>query len=324
MGKSFKSSVMLSRIARTAFIGSGLLLAACSGESDAMATGDAAAREDAQAGPTAAPEAAANAINANDRAAILRAAGFAQRGGKWIASCDEEGGSDFDYEGVIGYTGDLTGDGSPEAIVDGESSACFGNTGNSFVVVSKVDNAWKAVMEEVIGYAQVFRQGAGKLPLVEIGGPGSSCFPAYRWDGEEFGLAAFSIGGEICEELKPSKIGGLPIGYYANAQFCAMEITEVCVAYLGEDRLIEAGSGDFVSMRPTGSTTFQLTQSFPAEDGGPPSRSTNAIEITGPTGFRYLNSDYYFLQRDRVPAEARLLDLPHYRTDPRFRAVRTK
>ncbi|MFN4114585.1 MAG: hypothetical protein ACK4GD_11645 [Sphingomonadaceae bacterium] len=302
------------------------MLIGCSEQSDPVEVPDTVSGADTQAMATSAKDGgSATRLSADDRAAILRAAGFAQRGGKWVASCDDSNrGSEFEYEAAISYTGDLTGDGSPEVIVDGQSSACFGNTGNSFDIVSKTGGAWKVVMEDVIGLAQVFPQSGGKLPLVEIGGPGSFCFPAYRWNGKAFDLSAFSVGGKVCEEIKLSKIGGLPIGYYANQQFCGAQLSEVCVGYLGEDRLVEAGSGDFAGMKPAGKNKFALTNSFPAEDGGPASRSTEVIEVTGPTGFRYLNNDYYFVQRDRVPKDARLLDLPHYRSDPRFSAVRSK
>ncbi len=302
-----------------------LMLIGCSDQSDAMASDDAAAASEAQTATTTSGTRNVAAPTNDDSAAIMRAAGYTQKGGNWIASCaEDEPSKEFEYVGDISYTGDLTGDGSPEAIVDGQSGACFGNTGNSFVVVSKSGDTWKAIMEDMIGIAGVFPQPGGKLPLLEIGGPGSYCFPAYRWDGKDFNLAAFSVGGKVCEELKFSKIGGLPIGYYANEQFCGGELSEVCLGYLSEDRLVEAGSGDFVSMRPAGGSKFALTNSFPAEDGGPASRSTEMIEVTGSTGFRYLNNTYYFVQRDRVPKDARLLDLPHYRSDPRFRAVRPK
>lgn len=319
------STSTMQPLLRYAGAAAALMLIGCSDQSDAMASEDEKAASAAQVASNTAGQRDVAAPSNDDSAAIMRAAGYTQKGGSWIASCaEDEPSKEFEYIGSISYTGDLTGDGSPEAIVDGESSACFGNTGNSFVVVSKSGDGWKAVMEDMIGLAGVYPQTGDKLPLLEIGGPGSYCFPAYRWDGKDFNLAAFSIGGKVCEELKFSKIGGLPIGYYANEQFCGGELSEVCVGYLAEDRLVEAGSGDFVSMRPAGGNKFALTTSFPAEDGGPASRSTNTIEVTDPTGFRYLNNTYYFVQRDRVPKDARLLDLPHYRTDPRFRAVRPK
>ena len=302
-----------------------IALAGCGekfGGEEAHASEAAAASQGQPATASVAAQPAKAALTTEDRAAIMKAAGYQLVGGSWTSGCGEVG-EEPQYTGSIALTQDLTGDGVPEAIVQSDGSMCFGNTGTDFHIVRKEANRWVSVFD-VIGVPTIFSTPKHKAPNIEIGGPGSYCFGMVRWNGKEFALAGFSVAGKICEELRPSKIGGLPMGYYQDQQFCGYELTEACIGYLGQDRFVTLSSGDFVSMRPAGAGQFMQTVNFPAEDGGPGDVITTTIKVLEGNSFQYGNSTYYFVPLDQVPREARLLDLRDFRDDPRFKPLRAK
>ncbi|WP_431282433.1 hypothetical protein ACQW02_23985 [Humitalea sp. 24SJ18S-53] len=127
----------------------------------------------AQAQPAAAPSAA-------EQATILRAAGFVQRGGAWVGC---EGQSRASIE--PGDVRDINGDGLPEAFVTDGGTACYGMTGQGFVLLTRGQNGqWRKVFESP-GIPTVMTTSANGWPDLQVGGPGF-CHPVYRWNGRTY------------------------------------------------------------------------------------------------------------------------------------------
>lgn len=81
----------------------------------------------------------ANEISITERAAIFKAAGFRQKGRDWVG-CDGNTTASIKVNGIR----DLNGDGVPEVIITEGGSACYGNTGQGFHLMSKGrDGRWK-------------------------------------------------------------------------------------------------------------------------------------------------------------------------------------
>ena len=83
-------------------------------------------------------------------------------------------------------SGDLNGDGRPEAIVTEGGTYCYGNTGTGFWLVSQqADGSWKLITNSQ-GSAEFLKtRGVGGWPDLLIGGPGF-CFPVQRWNGKAY------------------------------------------------------------------------------------------------------------------------------------------
>jgi hypothetical protein len=80
---------------------------------------------------------------------------------------------------------DLNGDGKPEAIVTEGGTACYGNTGQGFHLLTQTGpGAWKVVYSSP-GIPEFLATKANGWPEVEVGGPGF-CFPILRWDGKTY------------------------------------------------------------------------------------------------------------------------------------------
>src|SRR5689334_5565810 len=90
---------------------------------------------------------AADSLSAADRAAIFNAAGFKQKGNRWIR-CEEDPPT-ASYEAGRIELEDLNGDGKAEAWVKESSTVCYGNTEQFFVLLAKGDDGtWRKLLEE--------------------------------------------------------------------------------------------------------------------------------------------------------------------------------
>lgn len=138
-------------------------------------------------------------LTSADRTAIMRAAGFTQRGGIWTTCEGEE-------RGEVQELRDINGDGTPEALVVGHGSACHGFVGSGFVLLTQQGNAWRIIYQQS-GIPEFFARPGLAWPDIEIGGPGSDCFPFLRWDGRGYVQGGTSLGGEICT-LQPRFAAG--------------------------------------------------------------------------------------------------------------------
>jgi len=173
----------------------------CQGTATPAATAPVAAKP-AQPKPAAAPPSPKAApvitrpqdLTAADRAAVFKAAGAVQRGGKWVICTDEPN----QQGATIDEARDLNGDGLPEAIVNEGGLFCHGNTGNGFALVSKQANGgWKNLLA-FSGFANPLKtKGVGGWPDIEIGGPGF-CFPIWRWNGRAYELHRTEYEGKPC------------------------------------------------------------------------------------------------------------------------------
>ena len=181
-----------------------------------------------------------------DRTAIMRAAGFVRNGSGWT-TCEG------DEAGDIEAFRDLNGDGNPEALVVGYGTGCHGMTGQGFTLLARQSGAWR-VLAQSSGIAEFYPRPGIAWQDIEIGGPGSDCFPFLRWDGRAYANAGTSIGGKICTisvKFEPDNraalamsdpasgfgfMGRVPIrlGYYVNdSDRCEAPQT---VLWFGRDR----------------------------------------------------------------------------------------
>lgn len=133
-------------------------------------------------------------LPAAERAALFKAAGAIQRGGKWYICAEDP----HRTEATIDLYRDLNGDGRPEAVVSGYGTFCYGMTGQGFTLLSRQPNgAWKEITSSQ-GIPEVLKtKGAGGWPDIEIGGPGF-CFPVYRWNGRSYEVQRFQYEGKPC------------------------------------------------------------------------------------------------------------------------------
>ena len=140
--------------------------------------------------------AGASALPPADEAAAFKAAGFKQHGKQW-KSCKDSSASYV--PGAIEQVQDLNGDGRPEAVITESSTACFGDTGVGYTLVSKqADGSWE-VMSRGVGILLVQKtKGKDGWPDLEIGGPGF-CFPIERWNGSEYKVVGKQYEGKPCK-----------------------------------------------------------------------------------------------------------------------------
>jgi len=138
-------------------------------------------------------------LGAAERDAIIAAAGYQKRNGRWDAS---EGPGDapedrcpvtIEDQALDGPAiRDLNGDGRPEVIVTASGLACFGMAGQGFAIVTPEGTGWRAVINT--GGIPAFRHRAGAAwPDIVIGGPGT-CFGKMRWNGREYVAAGHDDG----------------------------------------------------------------------------------------------------------------------------------
>jgi len=140
--------------------------------------------------------AVSGALPPADEAAAFKAAGFKQHGKQW-KSCKDS--SSSYVPGAIEQVQDMNGDGRPEAVITEGSTACFGDTGVGYTLVSKqADGNW-VVMSQGVGILIVQKtKGKDGWPDLEIGGPGF-CFPIERWNGSEYKVVGKQYEGKPCK-----------------------------------------------------------------------------------------------------------------------------
>ncbi len=137
-----------------------------------------------------------SALPPADEAAAFKAAGFKQHGKQW-KSCKDSSASYV--PGAIEQVQDINGDGRPEAVITEGSTACYGDTGIGYTLVSKqADGSWE-VMSRGVGILIVQKtKGKDGWPDLEIGGPGF-CFPIERWNGSEYKVIGKQYEGKPCK-----------------------------------------------------------------------------------------------------------------------------
>ena len=119
-----------------------------------------------------------------DRAAVFKAAGFKQKAETYVR-CEEDPPTASYQPGRI-EAADLNSDGQPEAWVFESSLFCYGNTAESFVLVTKdAGGTWRKLADEV-GVPTALETKRQGWPDIKVGGPGFSKFPVLRWNGKTY------------------------------------------------------------------------------------------------------------------------------------------
>jgi hypothetical protein len=136
-------------------------------------------------GPSA--DAAPPLPDRTEQAAIFSAAGFKEKGGRYVR-CEEETPTAGFYPGRIEIA-DLNGDGMPEAWVREGSVFCYGDTAEAFVLLTRdSQGAWRNILDE-IGVPDVKPARKGEWPDIEVGGPGLGPFPTFRYESGRYSEA---------------------------------------------------------------------------------------------------------------------------------------
>ena len=135
------------------------------------------------AASSAPPPMKASQLSAAERAAIFKAAGFKLARGKYTRCPDDPSMSHTDAAIEME---DLNKDGRAEAWVTEGSVYCWGNTGESFVLVQKTaSGAWSPLLDEV-GVPLTKPSKHNGWPDIEVGGPGMGPFPVFRFNGVRY------------------------------------------------------------------------------------------------------------------------------------------
>ena len=131
-----------------------------------------------------------------DETAVFTGAGFTKQDGQWV-KCGDPGTASY-QPGRIDATGDLNGDGQPEAVVIEDSAYCFGAAGTGYTVVSRqADGNWKIITEGEGIPTKLETKGVDGWPDIQVGGPGF-CHPVERWNGTEYALNRHEYEGKRC------------------------------------------------------------------------------------------------------------------------------
>lgn len=128
---------------------------------------------------------------------IFVAAGFKRSGGKW-RGCDGASEVFLDDSWLDGgAVRDLNGDGRPEVLVGDSGTACYGMTGQGYVMLTPTAAGWKRVDEGPGIPHFLTTRGVGGWQDMEVGGPGF-CFPVMRWNGKAYALHRHQYEGKSC------------------------------------------------------------------------------------------------------------------------------
>lgn len=140
----------------------------------------------------------ASGLSPAEEVAMFKAAGFQLSGTQWHSECNNP--SDFNFSpATIEKVIDLNGDNLPEALIVEGSSACYGNTGTEFSLISKQKNGAWIVMLSSIGIPIFLNtKGMNNFPDIEVGGPGF-CFRVVRWNGKNYADNRFEYEGKVCK-----------------------------------------------------------------------------------------------------------------------------
>ena len=113
-----------------------------------------------------------------DRAAAFKAAGFAAKGGRYLA-CDPTQALEIEIR-------DMNGGGRPDALITDAGIACYGRDEVGFSIVTKdAGGAWRKLFASPGFPTFETTRGAGGWPDIKIGGPGL-CHPVMRWNGSDY------------------------------------------------------------------------------------------------------------------------------------------
>ncbi len=114
-----------------------------------------------------------------EMAAVYKAAGLTERGGKILDACGKATEPQVD---VV----DLNGDEQPEVFVLANDSICYGSAGGelSLLIKDKAGRWQRNLGFSAGGYKLLSTKNKG-YPDIEIGGPGF-CFPVWRWNGRAY------------------------------------------------------------------------------------------------------------------------------------------
>ncbi len=132
-------------------------------------------------------------LSEDELSEALMAAGLTQTDMFEWTAC--EGEDDVYFED--GDYGDLNGDGRPDLIVRSGGTACHGNTGTGFAIVSREASGWRVVMPMTTGMPTFLPRRRGGWPDIEMGGPGL-CFPLLAWTGSRYAPVGHSYDGAPC------------------------------------------------------------------------------------------------------------------------------
>lgn len=131
----------------------------------------------------AAAQVAPASLNAAERVAVFKAAGFKPKGAQFVRCADDPSASYM--PGTIELE-ELNNDGRPEAWVKESSLFCYGNTAEAFVLLTKTpDGGWTRLLD-VVGVPTVRTTRTAGWLDIEVGGPGSGPFPVYRFNGRTY------------------------------------------------------------------------------------------------------------------------------------------
>jgi hypothetical protein len=125
-----------------------------------------------------------------DTAAMMEAAGYVAKGGKYLA-CDGQQPLGVDAR-------DINGDGRMDAVITDYGLECFGSTETGFTLMSKdAGGRWKQIYSSP-GIPNFLKTASQGWPDIEVGGPGF-CFPVLRWNGATYAQDGTEYEGKPCQ-----------------------------------------------------------------------------------------------------------------------------